>query len=280
MAAGLEFRRLGLDWGPAAAWAGAHGPRPHATRRVEAQGATDPAATPARCPAGRSPRAGTVQLGAPAFTAGEGNGTPLVLVTRKGGSRGATSAVVTTGAGARGSGHRLQAHQDGGAVEARGALAADGRDPDPRGPGSRVAGELPVSLADSRCARLGKRRRATVMILDDDHSGRLCHRRRSRSAARSTGCRARVGAVEPRGRGAGVDQREPLRSPAPRPGVRATRSTSSPAQQPRSGVHGGRTVAGRWASANVTDIAVHCQTAADTVGARSHVRTAGACRRR
>jgi hypothetical protein len=53
----------------------------------------------ARCPAGPGPHAGTVQLGGPGFAVGEGSGTPLVLVTRTGGSHAATSVTLRTRAG-------------------------------------------------------------------------------------------------------------------------------------------------------------------------------------
>ena len=53
----------------------------------------------ARCPQGRPRGAGTLQLSSPAFAASEGDGNPLVLVTRTGGSRGAASVTLTTHAG-------------------------------------------------------------------------------------------------------------------------------------------------------------------------------------
>src|SRR5581483_5279687 len=58
----------------------------------------------ARCPTGPSPRAGTLQLNSPAYTVNEANGTPLVLVNRVGGSRGATSAIIATSSGSAVSG--------------------------------------------------------------------------------------------------------------------------------------------------------------------------------
>ena len=123
----------------------------------------------ARCPAGPRPHAGTVQLSSPAFTVGEASGTPLVLVTRTGGSRGATSVIVNTSGGSARSGVDFKPHADAGAVRERRHLAAAGGDPDPRGPDA--PSRRRASRSRSRtcgAAKLGKQRSASVTILDDD----------------------------------------------------------------------------------------------------------------
>jgi Calx-beta domain len=53
----------------------------------------------ASCPAGRSPRSGSLQLSAPAYAADESQDSPMVLVTRSGGSRGSASVTLATRAG-------------------------------------------------------------------------------------------------------------------------------------------------------------------------------------
>jgi uncharacterized delta-60 repeat protein len=101
-------------------------------------------------------------------TVGEASGTALVMVTRVGGSRGATSAVVsTTDASAR-SGRDFTA--------TRTLARFENGDTSPRIVEIPIledrAAESPesfrISLTGPRCARLGQRRAATAMILDDD----------------------------------------------------------------------------------------------------------------
>ena len=128
-----------------------------------------PAPRPAaRCPSGPSRRAGRLQLGSEPVTVGEGSGTALVLVTRTGGSRGATSAVVRTSDGSARSGRDF--------TGTRTRVRFENGDRSPRIVEIPIredrAVESPetfrVSLADPRCARLGQRHAATAMILDDD----------------------------------------------------------------------------------------------------------------
>jgi uncharacterized delta-60 repeat protein len=122
----------------------------------------------ARCPAGPARHAGSVQLSAPAFDVVEGTGTPLVLVTRKGGSHGAVSVTVRT------SGGSAQAGRDFRPTTTRVTFG--------RGDTSPRLVEIPiledrvaeppekftVSLANPRCGKLGGQRGATVTIFDDD----------------------------------------------------------------------------------------------------------------
>lgn len=122
----------------------------------------------ARCSAGAPRHPGTVQLSSSAFTVGEGSGAPMVLVMRKGGSRGATSVIVKT------SGGSAQAGSDFRPTTTRVTFG--------RGDASPRLVEIPiredltrespesfkVSLAHVRCSRLGKQRSAAVTILDDD----------------------------------------------------------------------------------------------------------------
>ena len=122
----------------------------------------------APCPTGPRPHAGTVQLNAPAFSAGEGSGTALVLVTRTGGSRGATSVMVNTSSGTARSGVDFKPTKT--------PVRFENRDTSPRlvevPIREDLARESPesfkVSLAHVRCSRLGKQRSASVTILDDD----------------------------------------------------------------------------------------------------------------
>ena len=122
----------------------------------------------ARCPAGPSRQAGTVQLSDPAFSVGEASGTALVLVTRRGVSDGATSVVVKT------SGDTARSGQD--FTPTRTLVRFENGDTSPRlvevPIREDLARESPesfkVSLSDIRCAKLGKQRSASVTILDDD----------------------------------------------------------------------------------------------------------------
>src|SRR5262249_29281964 len=75
----------------------AHGLTPKGAPKIAEPGTR--ALPQARCPQGRPRGAGTLQLSSGAFAASEGDGDPLVLVTRSGGSRGAASVTLTTHAG-------------------------------------------------------------------------------------------------------------------------------------------------------------------------------------
>ena len=123
---------------------------------------------PARCSAGPHPNAGTVQLSSSAFTAREASGTPLVLVTRKGGSRGAASVTVTTSGGTARPGQDFTATKT--------LVRFENRDTSPRLVEIPIREDLTiehpenftVSLSHARCMTLGEQRKAVVTILDDD----------------------------------------------------------------------------------------------------------------
>ena len=122
----------------------------------------------ARCPAGPRPHAGRVQLNAPAFSAGEASGTALVLVTRRGGSRGATSVMVNTSGGSARSRvdfkpTRTQVRFENGDTSPRLVEVPIREDLTRESPES-----FKVSLAHLRCSRLGKLQSASVTIVDDD----------------------------------------------------------------------------------------------------------------
>ena len=88
--AGLAFISDPQERGPALLTA--HGLTPRGKPRFKEPAVRSPKR--ARCPAGRPRRAGTLQLSGRAFTADESDRSPLVLVTRRGGSRGAASITV------------------------------------------------------------------------------------------------------------------------------------------------------------------------------------------
>ena len=122
----------------------------------------------ARCARAVSRHAGTVQLSAPAFTVSESDHDPLVLVTRIGGSRGATSVMAQTSGGTARSGTDFK--------PTRTLVRFENGDSSPRlvevpirEDRSRESPEsFKVSLSEIQCAKLGKQRSASVTILDDD----------------------------------------------------------------------------------------------------------------
>jgi uncharacterized delta-60 repeat protein len=143
-------------------------------RGLTARGGTttkEPPATPppaARCPTGPRPHAGRLQLSSRAFTVGEASGAPMVLVTRRGGSRGATSVTINTSGGTARSGSDF--------TPTRTLVRFENGDTSPRLVEVPVREDLTterpenftVSLSKVRCAKLGTQRFATVTILDDD----------------------------------------------------------------------------------------------------------------
>jgi hypothetical protein len=145
-----------------------------AARGLESRGGTTAKEPPvqarpvARCPGGASRHAGAVQLGSSAFTAGEASGTPMVLVKRIGGSRGAASAVVTTSGGSARSGSGFRPTRTLVRVEDGGASSRLVEIPMREDRAVESPEEFTVSLGDVRCAKRGTRRRAAVTILDDD----------------------------------------------------------------------------------------------------------------
>ncbi len=122
---------------------------------------------PAHCPHSRSGRAGTLQLSSATYAASEGDGDPLVLVTRTGGSRGAASATLTTRAGTATAGADYRTTTT--------TVRFGAGDTAPRLvdiPLREDAAIEPdetftVALKHARCAGLG-RRTAAVAIADDD----------------------------------------------------------------------------------------------------------------
>jgi uncharacterized delta-60 repeat protein len=143
----------------------------HGLERLPAPKLKEPAVRPqpaASCPAGPRRHAGRLQFSSGTFSVGEASGTPMVLVTRTGGARGATSVTVKTTPGSAQSG----------ADYTRTRTRVRFED----GDSARRLVEIPiredllaeppetftVSLTHARCAKLGTRRTATVTILDDD----------------------------------------------------------------------------------------------------------------
>jgi uncharacterized delta-60 repeat protein len=132
---------------------------------------SEPKPTPpphAHCPGGPRPNAGRLQLSRDVYAVGEDGLTPTVLVTRTGGSHGAASATVRTRAGSATAGSDFKQRTT------RVRFGAGDRSPrlveipiledaETESPET-----LTVSLGRVHCAMPGKRRRATVTILDDD----------------------------------------------------------------------------------------------------------------
>ena len=122
---------------------------------------------PAHC-ARRTRRAGRLQLSAPAFAADESDRSPLVLVTRAGGSHGPASVQLTTRAGTARSGADF--------TRTRTTVRFAAGDTSPRLVEIPVredalrepAETFSVALGHARCGGLGARHRATVTITDDD----------------------------------------------------------------------------------------------------------------
>jgi uncharacterized delta-60 repeat protein len=215
----------------------------------------------ALCPAGLPRRAGTVQLKYPAFTVGEEGKTPMVLVSRTGGSRGATSVVVTTTGGTARSGVDFK--------PTRTLVRFENGDTSPRLVEIPIREDLTrespesfrVSLAHVRCSTLGKQRSATVTILDDDQppppppptftiGGTVDGLQGSGLVLSNLGGQVRVSAngnftfpgTATIGQGYEVNVAAQPHSP----------------EQVCTVAHG----TGQVSNANVTDIAVHCQTPA------------------
>ena len=131
----------------------------------------EPKATPppaATCPAAPSPHAGKLQLSRDAYAVTEDDRTPMVLVTRSGGSRGEISATVRTSGGSAHSG------QDFKPTTTR--VTFGNADTSPRlveipireDKAAESQENFEVSLSHPQCGALGKQRHASVTILDDD----------------------------------------------------------------------------------------------------------------
>lgn len=132
---------------------------------------TEPGSRPlpqARCPQRRPQGAGMLQLSSAAFEASESDDDPLVLVTRSGGSRGAASVTVATHAGTATAGADYRTTKttvrfNTGDTSPRLVEIPIREDQTVESPES-----FTVSVGHAHCAKLGKRRNATVTILDDD----------------------------------------------------------------------------------------------------------------
>jgi uncharacterized delta-60 repeat protein len=212
----------------------------------------------ARCTGGPHPAAGQLQFNRGTYAVTEAGRFPMVEVTRTGGSRGATSVTVTTSVGSAQSGkdfkrtHTLVRFENGDTsprlveipiVEDRAVEKQE---------------SFTVSLAHSQCSTLGKDKKASVTILDDDQ-------RAIPQPAFTIG-----GSVDGL-QGSGLVLTN-LGAPSPVSAngsftLTGTHSTGEPyevrvASQPHNPdqlctVQNG---AGTVATANITNIAVHCQT--------------------
>lgn len=131
----------------------------------------EPKVTPppaASCPAGPSPRAGRLQLSRGAYAVAEDGRTPMVLVTRTGGSHGEITATVRTKSGS------AKAGQDFEATTTR--VTFRNHDTSPRfveipireDKAAESQEGFTVSVSRPQCGKLGKQRSASVTILDDD----------------------------------------------------------------------------------------------------------------
>jgi len=127
----------------------------------------EPAIKPvARCASTHG--AGTLQLSDAGFTASESSSSPMVLVTRTGGSRGSASVTLTARSGSARAGSDFRAatttvrfgNGDSSPRLVEVPLREDG-DVEP-------AERFTVELGHARCGKLGARRHSTVTIIDDD----------------------------------------------------------------------------------------------------------------
>ncbi len=251
---------------PGAALLTTHGLRPRGKPRFK-EPRVKPL-QPARCPTGRPRHAGVLQLSDPGFAANESEATPMVLVTRTGGSHGSASVTLTTHGGTARAGRDFKQTQHDGALRRRGHVAAARRDPAARGPQAEPAETFTVELGHARCAGLGgaaprlghdrrrrpaaaaaTSRRATFTIggtVDGLRAPGSC----STDLGRSCRCRATGASRFPGTRAAGQSYEVSVRTQPHGPDQVCTVT------------HGAGTVS----SANVTDIAVHCADAATPTG--------------
>ena len=227
----------------------AHGLDPRGKPRFKEPPVTPPPA--ARCPAGARLHAGTLQFSDGRFAVDEAISTPLVQVTRTGGSRGAPASCSAPAAGRRdrasiSSRTRTLVRFEKGTPRRGWSRSRSARTA--RSNRRRTSGiARPPAMRAARAARS-----ATAMILDDDQPPPPPPPAFTIGGTVDGLAGLRAGAVEPWRRGAGVRERELYvsRHRLERSGLRGQRQ--DPAEQPRSGVHGGaRRRAGT--SANVTD---------------------------
>ena len=144
----------------------AHGLRPRGNPKFKEPKLEAPA--PARCPSGTSPKAGALQLSAPEFAVDESSGSPMVLVTRTGGTRGSASGVVSTSG--------VSASSDSDFKDTSTRVRFANGDDSPRlveipireDDQVEAPENLTATLGHARCAKRGVQRDATVTINDDD----------------------------------------------------------------------------------------------------------------
>jgi uncharacterized delta-60 repeat protein len=123
---------------------------------------------PAQCPGGPRRNAGLLQLSDSSFTVDESEHEPMLLITRTGGSRGSASATLTAQGGS------AQAGSDFEPTTTTVRFAAGDTSPRlveiPLREDDETEPEesFTVQLGDVRCATLGARNQATVDIVDDD----------------------------------------------------------------------------------------------------------------
>ena len=122
----------------------------------------------ARCTGRPRPAAGHLQLSRDAYAVTEADGFPMVLVTRTGGSRGATTATVTTSGGSARSGKDFKPTHT--------RVRFENGDTSPRvveipileDRATESQESFTVALTHPQCSTLGKQKTAKVTILDDD----------------------------------------------------------------------------------------------------------------
>ena len=138
-------------------------------------------------------KAGRLQLSAPAYVTDESTGVPMfVLVTRTGGKKGKASVTVTHARRIGRGGPRLQEDEhDRHLRAAETPRRGSSRSRSSRTRSPRARRRSRISLSRARCAKLGAQRSAEVTIADDD-TPPAAAAAASRSAARSTGSRARA----------------------------------------------------------------------------------------
>ncbi len=219
----------------------------------------------ARCPSGPRPHAGTVQLSSSEFVVGEAGRTPQVVVTRKGGSQGATSVIVSTSGGSARPGADFR--------PMRTLVRFANRDTSPR------LVEIPiredrsverterfkVSLSDPRCGKLGKQQSASVAIVDDDRVGPP-PAQEFKLGGTVDGLQGSGLVLTNLGNDAAVSGNGSFTFPGTVPAGQSyeveVRTQPHNPDQVCSVQHG----SGRVSTANVTDVAVHCATTATPSG--------------
>jgi uncharacterized delta-60 repeat protein len=208
----------------------------------------------ARCASTR----GAIQLSEPGFTASESSRSPMVLVTRTGGSRGSASATLTARSGSARAGRDFKPTTT--------TVRFGAGDTSPRlvEIPLREDGEVEpaetftVALGHPRCAKLGARQRATVTIGDDDAVLTPPEPPREFTIGGTVDGLSGAGLVLT---DRGIELPVPANGSFTLPGTRAAGTSydvevkAQPAGQLCGVTHGSGTV-----GADVTDVLVHCET--------------------